>query len=137
MSRESSQLFSQEVSDLWRATPTNPVNIFESFTSQEFAAALKHLKPRKGPGLHSIFPELITHAEAALKSWLCGFLSSCLRHFKIPKVWRTALVVAIPQPRKLVEDSKSYRPISLLCVTYERLVHTRVEPIVDPLLLRE
>ena len=45
---------------------------------KEFAAALKHRKPGKAPGPHSIFPELITHAGAALKSWLCGFLSSCL-----------------------------------------------------------
>ena len=39
-----------------------------------------------------------------------------------------------------MEDPKSYCPISLLCVPYkilERLIHARVEPIADPLLLRE
>ena len=39
-----------------------------------------------------------------------------------------------------MEDPKSYRPISLLCVPYkilERLIYTCVEPIVDPLLPRE
>ena len=39
-----------------------------------------------------------------------------------------------------VEDPKSYRPISFFSVTYkilERLIHPRVEPIVDPLLPRE
>ena len=80
---DSSRLISQEVSDLWRATQTSPVNISESFASHEFAAALKHLKPGKAPGSDSICPELITHAETAMKSWLCGFLSSCLRHLKI------------------------------------------------------
>ena len=45
--RESSQLISQEESDLWRTTPTSLVNISESFTSQEFAASLRHLKPGK------------------------------------------------------------------------------------------
>ena len=132
--RESSRLMSQEVSDLWRATPTSQVNISESCTSQEFAAALKHLKPGKAPGPDSIRPELITRAGAALKSWLCGFLSSCLHHLKISKVWRRALVVVISRPKKPVEDPKSYRPISLLCFLYrilERLIHTRVEPIVD------
>ena len=72
--RESSRLMSQEVSDLWRATPTSPVNTSESCTSQEFAAALKHLKPGKTPGPDSVCPELIIHAGVALKSWLCGFL---------------------------------------------------------------
>ena len=98
--RESSRIFLQEVSDLWRATPTNPVNISESFISQEFAAARKHLKPGKTSGSNSICPDLITHAGSALKSWMCGFLSSCLRRLKIPEVWRRALVVAIPKPKK-------------------------------------
>ena len=66
--RESFRLISQEVSDLWKATPTSPVNNSESFTSQEFATTLKHLKPGKAPGSDSICPELITHAGAALKS---------------------------------------------------------------------
>ena len=126
--------------DLWRATPTSPLNISESFTSQEFAAAFKYLKPGKAPGPDSIFPELITHAGAVLKSWLCGFLSSCLRHLKIPKVWKRAPVVAIPKPKKPVDDPKGYRPIFLFCVPYkilERLIHARVEPIGDPLLPRE
>ena len=75
-----------------------------------------------------------------MKSWLYGILSSCLCHLKIPKVWRRALVVAIPKPKKPVEDPKIYRPISLHCVPYkifERLIDGRVEPIVDPLLRRE
>ena len=48
--------------------------------------------------------------------------------------------MAIPMPKKPVEDPKSYRPIFLLCVPckiLERLIHARVEPIVDPLLPRE
>ena len=110
--RKSSRLIWQEGSYLWRATPTSPVNISESFISQEFAAAFKHLKPGKA----LVLPELITHAGAALNSWLCGFLSSCLHHLKIPNVWRRALVVAILKLKTSVKDPKSYRPISLFCV---------------------
>ena len=133
INRESSRLISQEVSDLWRATLTSSGNISESFTSQEFSAALKHLKPGKAPGPDFIFPELTTHAGATLKSWLCGFLSSYQRHLKIPKISRSALVVAIPKPKKPAEDPKSYRSISLLCASYEileRLIHARFEPTV-------
>ena len=116
------------------------MNISESFISQEFTAALKHLKPEKVPGPDSICLELIFHPGAALKSWLGGFLSSCLLHRKIPKVWREALVVAITKPKKPAENPKSYRSISLLCIPYkilERLIHAHVEPIVDPFLPRE
>ena len=67
-------------------------------------------------------------------------MASCLRHLKIPKIWRKALVVAIPKPKKSAEDPKSYHPISLVCVPYkilERLIRACVKPIVDPLLPRE
>ena len=135
--RKSSRLVFQEVSDLWRATTPDAVNISETFSQREFAAALQHLKPGKAPGPDSIFPELIIHAGAALKSWLRDFISSCLRRLKIPKIWRRALVVAIPKPGKPVGDPKSYRPISLLCVLYkilERLIYARIEPLIDALL---
>ena len=138
--RKSSRLMSQEVSDLWRASTTSAVNVCGSFTPSEIAAAFKHLKPGKAPGPDSICPELLLHAGAALKSWLCGFLSSCFHHLKMPKIWRRALVVAIPKPMKPVEDPKSYRPTSLLCVPYkilEGLIYTRIGPIVYPFLPRE
>ena len=106
--RKSSRLVFQEVSDLWRATTPDAVNISDNFSQRKFAATLQHLKPGKTPGPDSICPELILYAGAALKSWLRDFLSSCLRRLKIPKIWRRALVVAIPKPTKPVWDPKSY-----------------------------
>ena len=53
------------------------VNIFDTFSQKEFTAALQHLKPGKALGPDFIFPELIIHARAALKSWLCDFLPVC------------------------------------------------------------
>ena len=113
------------------------VNISGDFSPSEFAAALHHLKPGKAPGPDSICPELLIHAGPGLKSWVGGFLCPCLRQLKILKVWRRALVVAIPKPSKPVEDQRSYHPIFLLCVPYkilEQLIYNRVKPIVDPLL---
>ena len=68
------------------------------------------------------------------------FLFSCLHRLQISKIWRRALVVAIPKPMKPVENTKSHRLISLLCVPYkilERLIYARVEPLIDPLLPKE
>ena len=45
-----------------------------------------------------------------------------------------------PKQNKPPEDPKSYRPISLLCVplkVLERMIHNRIEPVVDPQLLKE
>ena len=76
---KASRLVFQEVSDLWRATTPDAVNISDNFSQREFAAALQHLKPGKAPGLDSICPELILQAGAALKFLLRDFLSSWLR----------------------------------------------------------
>ena len=140
VNHKSSRFVSLEVSDLRRATTPDAVNISDNFSQREFTAALQHLKPGKAPGPDFIFSELILHAGAALKSWLRDFLSSCLRRLKIPKIWRRALVIAIPKSTKPVGDPKSYQPISLLCVPYkilERLIYARVEPLIDPMLPKE
>jgi len=65
-----------------------------------------------------------------------------MRQLKIPKIWRRALVVAIPKPEKPLgdRDPKSYHPISLLCVPFKilaRLIYARVETITVPLLPQE
>ena len=135
-----SQLVFQEVSDFWRVTTPDTVNISDNFSQREFAAALQHLKPGKALGPDSICSELILHAGAALKSWLHDFLSSCLCQLKIPKIWRRVLVVTIPKPAKPMGHLKSHQPISLLCVPYkilEKLIYACVEPLVNSLLPKE
>ena len=94
--RKSSRLVSQEVSDLWRATTPDAVNISDNLSQREFAAALQHLKPGKAPGPDSICSKFMLHARAAFKSWLRDFISSCLSRLKISKIWRRAVVVATP-----------------------------------------
>ena len=82
--RKSSPLVFQEVSNLWRATTADPVNILEIFSLREFTSALQHLKPGKAPGPNSICPELILYARALLKPGLHKFLFSCLYDSKFP-----------------------------------------------------
>ena len=72
--------------------------------------------------------------------WLRSFLSTCLKHLKLPKIWRRAKVIALPKPNKPNDDPKGYRPISLLCVPYkllERLILARLYPVIDPQLPKE
>jgi len=135
--RESTRRVNKQLSVLWKIPTPEGHSISEPFRSEEFAAALKRLKPGKSPGLDSIFSEFILHAGSTLKSWFCDFLNSCMRQLKIPKICRRALVVAIPKPEKPLGDPKSYRPIFLLCVSFkilERLIYARIETIIYPLL---
>jgi len=134
--REPTRLVNKQLSDLWRIPTPEGHSISEPFRPEEFVAALRRLKPGKSPEMDSIFPEFMLHARSVLKSWFCDFLNSCMHQLKIPKIWRKALVVAIPKPEKPLGDPKSYRPISLLCVPFEifeRLIYARVKTITDPL----
>jgi len=38
-----------------------------------------------------------------------------MRQLKIPKIWRRALILALPKPDKPLGDPKSYRPLLYLC----------------------
>ena len=126
---------SREVSELWKIPTPPDHNISEEFSDNELTSALNLLKPGKAPSPDHICLEFILYGGKALKSWLREFLSSCLHHLKIPKIWRRADEVAILKPNKPLDDARSYRPISLLCVPYkilEWLIHSNVEPIIDP-----
>ena len=70
--RKSSRLVSQEVSDFWRATTLDPVNISDTFSQREFTAALQHLKPGKAPGRDSICSELLKNP-----GYVTSFLPVC------------------------------------------------------------
>ena len=113
---KSFRLVSQEVSELWRATTPDPVNISDTFSQREFAATLQHLKPGKAPGPDSICPELILHAGAALKSWLRDFLSSCLCQLKFPRSGEERACGRDPKTRKARGGPKELSiDISALC----------------------
>ncbi|KAJ3595812.1 hypothetical protein NHX12_002226 [Muraenolepis orangiensis] len=101
---------------------------------------MSKLKPGKSPGRDNIHPEFVIHQSTTTSGWLCAFYTSCYQRLKLPKTWRRASVIALPKPNKPAEDPKSYRPISLLCVPFkilERMVHSRIEPVVDSQLPRE
>ena len=130
---------SREVTSLSRAA-TADANMSSDFTVEELEAAIKKLKSGKAPGRDNIHPEFVIHQSAKTTAWLCSFFTSCYRRSKLPKTWRRATVVGLPKPNKPAQDPKSYRPISLPCVLskiLERLIHNRIDPVVEPQLPRE
>ena len=91
------------------------------FTTSELTATIKLLNGGKAQGPDNIPPEFMMHCDKKCLEWVCKFFSFCLEHRVIPKIWHRATVVAILKPNKLEDDPKSYRPISLLCVSYKIL----------------
>ena len=97
--------------------------------------AIRQLKSGKAKGPDNIPPEFLIHCRTRCLEWLRGFYSNCFSKLTKPKIWRNATVIAIPKLNKPTDDPKNYRPISLLCVPFkplERLLLSRLEPIIDP-----
>ena len=58
-------------------------------------------------------------------------LNNCFIDNKIPTIWRQSKIIAILKPGKDSAIPKSYRPISLLCHTYqfyERMILNKIAP---------
>ncbi|XP_077073341.1 putative RNA-directed DNA polymerase from transposon X-element [Siphateles boraxobius] len=110
------------------------------FDPQELEAAMSMLKPGKAAGIDDVLAEMIQHLGPKAKTWLLEMLNSCMAEKVIPPVWRKAKTVAILKPGKDPSSPKSYRPISLLCITYklyERLLLQRLMPLIDPKLTKD
>ena len=118
-----------------RRAPSVDSDLSGEFSPEEMKTALKHLKSGKSPGLDNIHPEFVLNQKVKAMEWLRLFCSQCLHSCRFPKIWRRSKVIAIHKPNKPLDDPKGYRPIALLCVPYkflERLLHTRLDPVIDP-----
>ena len=122
------------MSEKWKS-PRVDADLSSDFTTSELIEAIRQTKCGKTPGPDLIHPEFILHAGKVAITWLQKFYSTCIRRLRIPKIWRRAVIIAIPKPNKPINDPKSYRPISLLCVPFkilEYIIHTHLEPIINP-----
>jgi len=132
--RESARLVNKNLSHLWKVPRRQGCSIFDLFRPKELSAALMCLKPGKSPGLDSIFLEFTLNTRPAFKSWFCDFLISCMRHLKIPKIVRRALIVAFQKqeeplgPKELTPYISAVFPFKIP----KRLIHAHVEPIIAP-----
>ena len=123
--RESTRIVNKQLSDLWKIPPPDGDSTSGPFKPDELSNTLNHLEPGKSLGLNYIFPEFALHAGSALTSWLCGFLTSRIRQLKILRIWRRALVVAIPKSNKPLGTQKVITPLSQLCLLQDPLCSCR------------
>jgi hypothetical protein len=108
-----------------------------AFTTLEIDSALQRMKVGTAPGYDRIHSEFLKHLGPSARVWLAAFLSKATAEHKIPKIWRSAKVIAIEKPGKDPNVAANYRPISLLSVCYkllERLVLERITSTVETIL---
>lgn len=101
---------------------------------EELNIVLNSLKNGKACGTDGLFPEFFKYLNRKARLWLAKFLSCCYRNGHIVPEWNKSEITAILKPGKSKDLPESYRPISLLCVTYkifERIIYNRVAPIIN------
>ena len=120
-------------------TPRN-IKCVAAFTTDEIINALKATKAGKAAGPDGIFPDMLKNIVPAAIRWMQAFYDDVVTTANIPKIWRSANVIAIRKPGKPLDDPTGCRPISLLWCFYkllERLQLTKLAPIFESVIPRE
>ena len=123
-----------------RKRTTTSTDLSQPFTMVELKTALNKMKSGKAAGFDGIYPEFLKHLGSLALNWILSFFNDILITGHIPTEFRKAKVIAILKPGKPADAASSYRPISLLSVTYkllERLIYQRIRTSVENMLPRE
>ncbi|GFX96357.1 RNA-directed DNA polymerase from mobile element jockey [Trichonephila clavipes] len=100
-------LFSQYVNPLF--------NI--DFTLPELSYALQNLDTNKSPGPDSIPGHFLSHLGTLGRERLLYICNLSWKTGKLPRQWKSAIVIPIHKPNKNAGLMTSYHPISLTCIT--------------------
>ncbi|KAJ8392690.1 hypothetical protein AAFF_G00073640 [Aldrovandia affinis] len=91
----------------------------DPFEVAELEKVLQSLKYGKAAGYDNIALEFMKHLGSRALAWLTRFYTVVIQSNTIPKKWRTAKVIAIPNLRKDLTLAASYHPICLLSVPFK------------------
>lgn len=111
--------------------------ISRNFTVDEINEAMTNVKEGKASGFDGIYPEFLTHSGPRTRIWLSRFFTNVLKTNALPAAFKTAKIISLLKPKKDETLPESYRPISLLSVTFkllERTLFTRLSPEIDKVL---
>ena len=91
----------------------------ELFSDDEQEYGKSSISPCKAAAVDDILPVFILHLGPAALEWVQILVNNSIKINIIPKVWRKVKISAILIPGNDPSSSKSFPPISLLCVMYK------------------
>ena len=100
------------------------------FSIEELRDSIRSLPSDKATGEDDVHNMFLKKLPVNKEKELLGMINRSWRTTKIPKNWKTSLIVPIPKPGKDHTDPNSYRPISLLsCISKvgEKMINTRLQ----------
>ena len=101
----------------------------ESFTSTELEQSLNKCKLKKAPGPDKVSNDMLVQLSTYGKQVLLKLLNQSWKTGKLPKSWKTAIVVPTLKKDKPKDQPSSFRPISLtscICKVMERMINARL-----------
>ena len=103
-------------------------DLFEKYIGIDYMS--KNLNVKKAPGLDYVSNRMIKSSCDLLAPSICALFNKCLGLHYFPYDWKCAGVRVIPKPNKNdYDDTKSYRPISLisnLAKIFEKILKIKV-----------
>jgi hypothetical protein len=133
MDKNHARATKSSIRELKSTLTTNPA-LSAKFKINEIESALKSVKLGTVAGFDGVHPEFIRNCGEGTKKWLISFMNDVLSSTRLPKLFKRAMGITIPQPGKDGSDPAHYRPISLLNVMYkllERLIFQRIQPLIE------
>ncbi|GIX75866.1 putative RNA-directed DNA polymerase from transposon BS [Caerostris extrusa] len=101
----------------------------EPITSSKLPYAIQQLDFKKSPGSDGIYGQFIVNLGSCATKRLLHIFNLSWKLGRLPKQWKTAIVVPIRKPNKDASCMGSYRPIALTCMTcklMERIILRRI-----------
>ena len=84
------------------------------FTSAQTKKAIRQSKNSKALGPDEISPIMLKHLGDHGAAYLTKLFNATVNSAIIPANWKTGKIIPLLKPNKSIDESKSYRPISLL-----------------------
>ena len=106
---------SRETRVVTRETKRKPLEMVRTFTTDLVMKAIKSCRNIKafGPDKLSIFH--LKHLGPRAIEYITALFNLSATTCRIPAIWKSSLIIPIPNPGKDTSQGTSYRPISLIC----------------------
>ena len=92
---------------------TVEVTLVYPFSEEEYRKGIAALKNGKSAGIDDVLVKQLNNQRPTLSNWLRDMLNENFTEDKVPRLWRQSMFNV---------RLKQYKPISLLCHMYERLI---------------